>query len=276
MTRMIIEQTYNLLKSRYIDQIGKLTISDVRIGIYLTAVRLSDNSFGTSATIPDDLPFCSKSKRDFGDFTPLKIRGQKVLDILETQKETGILPSLRIAVLNAISSKIISPGNYRIIEDIDPIQLVDLASRKTITIVGAFNSYIRKISDTANKLFVLERTEEALTIEYKKFFVPADEYMTILPVSDIVIITGQTLVNKTIDDLLLAIAPGAQVIVTGPSCSIIPDILFDNKVSIIGAVRITNPDILFDIVSDGGTGFHLFEYCARKICILKEDVVQIK
>ncbi len=117
MTRMIIEQTYNLLKSRYIEQIEKLKISDVRIGMYLTAVRLSDNSFGTSATIADEHPFCAKSNRDFGDFTPLKIRGQKVLDILETKKETSILSSLRIAVLNAISSKIISSGNYRIIED---------------------------------------------------------------------------------------------------------------------------------------------------------------
>ena len=273
---MIIEQTCDLLKRRYIEQIEKLEISDVRIGMYLTAVRLSDNSFGTSATIADDHPFCPKSNRDFGDFTPLKIRGQKVLDILETKKETGILSSLRIAVLNAISSKIFSSGNYRIIEDSDPIQLVDLASRKTIAIVGAFHSYIRKISDTANKLYVLERNEEALTMEYKKFFVPADEYKTIFPVSDIVIITGQTLVNKTIDDLLLAIAPGTQVIVTGPSGSIIPDILFENKVSIIGASRITKPDILFDIVSEGGTGFHMFEYCARKICILKEDEVQIK
>ena len=266
---MIIEQTYKLLLSRYKGEIEKLNISDVRIGIFLTAVRLSDGSIGVSATLADDHPFCSKSNRDFGDFSPLKIRGQKVLDILETKKETGIQSSLRIAVLNAISSKIISSGNYRIIEDSDPIQLVDLDSRKTITIVGAFHSYIRKISQTANKLFVLERNEEALTTEYEKFFVPANDYKTILPLSDIVIITGQTLVNKTIDDLLMAIAPGTQVIVTGPSGSIIPDILFENKVSIIGASRITKPDTLFDIVSEGGTGFHMFEYCAQKICILR-------
>ena len=121
--------------------------------MFLTAVRLSDNSFGTSSTIADEQLFCPKSNRDFGNFSPLNIRGKKVLDILETKKETGILSSLRIAVLNALSSKIISSGNYRIIEDLDPIQLVDLGSHKTITIVGAFHSYIRKISDTANKLF---------------------------------------------------------------------------------------------------------------------------
>jgi uncharacterized protein len=266
---VIIEQTFNLLKSRYKNLLEELTISDLRIGIYLTAVRLSDNTIGTSATITDDLPFGIKSNRDFGDFTPLKIRGKKVLDIFETKKKAAILSSLRIAVLNAISSRLISSGNYRVIEDCDPIQLVNLTSHKTITIVGAFHSYIRKISETGHTLHVLEMNEEAFAMEYKKFFVPAANYKSVLPASDIVIITGQTLVNNTIDDLLESISPGTQVIVSGPSVSIIPDILFKNKVTIIGASRITKPEFLFDIVSDGGTGFHLFEYCARKICILK-------
>jgi len=266
---MIIEQTYFLLKSRYLNHFEGLTISEVRIGTYLTAVRLSDASIGLSATLKDGQPFCEKSSRDFGDFTPLKIKGQRVMNILESGKESDTMLSLKMAILNAISSKLISSGNYNIIEDKDPIQLVDLGSRKTITVVGAFHSYIRKISETENKLFVLEMNEMALPEVYKKFFVPAREFKSILPSSDIVIITGQTLVNTTIDELLDAICPGTQVIVTGPSSSILPDILFDYKVTIIGAVRITKPDIMFDIVSEGGTGFHLFEYCAQKICIIK-------
>jgi uncharacterized protein (DUF4213/DUF364 family) len=71
--------------------------------------------------------------------------------------------------------------------------------------------------------------------------------------------------------LLSVISPGTQVIVTGPSSGIFPDILFENKVTVIGTIKITKPEILFDIVSEGGTGFHLFEYCAQKICILKGD-----
>jgi len=273
---MIVEQTYNLLISRYKERFADLTISDVRIGIYLTAVRLSDSSIGTSATLPDNQPFCSKHKRDFGDFTPLKIRGLSVSDILGTNKDSGIILSLKMAVLNAISSKFLSEGKYNIIEDRDPIQLVDLGSLKTIAVVGAFHSYIRKISETRNNLFVLEMNEEALGQEYRRFYVPAGEFRSILPDSDIIIITGQTLVNGTIDELLGVITPGAQVIVTGPSSNLMPDILFENKVSIIGAVKITKPEILFDIVSEGGAGFHLFEYCAKKICILNGEQAQIK
>jgi uncharacterized protein len=268
---LIFEQTYNLLRSRYKTRFEELVVSDVRIGLYLTAVRLSDNSTGTSATLDDNVLYCSKSSRDFGDFTPLKIRGRNVIDLLEVQKESGIISSLKTAVLNAISSKIISSGNYNIVENCDPIQFLDLSSGKTITIVGAFQSYIRKISETKNKLNVLELSENALATDQKKFFVPAGEYEKVIPSSDIVIITGQTLVNRTIDELLAVISPGTEVIVTGPSSGLLPDILFENNVTIIGTSRIAHPEILFDIVSEGGTGYHLFEYCAQKICILKND-----
>ncbi len=269
--QMIIDQTYNLLKTRYRDQIEGLTIADVQVGLYLTAIRLSDNSCGTASTLEDDHPFCAKADRDFGDFTPLKIKGKKVFELFETGKESTLISSLRTAALSAISSKIISSGKYRIVEDADPVQLLNLSQQKTITIVGAFQSYIKTISGTNNKLFVLELNENALRAEQKKFFVPAHKYKEVIPVSDVVIITGQTLVNGTIDDLLSSVKAGTEVIVTGPSGSIIPDILFENNVSIIGAIMITDPEALFEIVGEAGLGYHLFEYCARKICIIKGD-----
>ncbi|OFY60941.1 MAG: hypothetical protein A2V46_15305 [Bacteroidetes bacterium RBG_19FT_COMBO_42_7] len=268
---MIINKTCDLIKTRFPDELDRLTITDVTIGLYLTAVRLSDGTIGTSATLKDDSPVCGKHNRDFSAFTPLKINGQKVTDLLETKKESGLISSLKTAVLNAFSSGIIASGNYRIRENCDPVELLELNSRKTVTIIGAFQSYIRKISRTGNKLFVLEMNENALSDDQKKFYVPHEDYGKILPQSDIVIITGQTLVNNTIDDLLAVINPKSEVIVTGPSSGILPDLLFENKVSVIGTIRITKPEILFSLVREGGTGYHLFEYCAQKICILKGD-----
>jgi uncharacterized protein len=268
---MIIDQTYRLLKTSNKTDLETLTIADIRVGLFLTAVRLSDNSFGVASTLTDTNRFCTKENRDYGDFTPLKIKGQKVKDLFETSKGSNIVLTLKIAVLNAISSNLITSGEYNVLNNCDPIDLIDLNSHKTITIVGAFHSYIRKISVTDNRLFVLELNENALTEDQKRFYIPADDYQKVLPDSDVVIITGLTLVNNTIDGLLSAISQKTQVIVVGPSGSIVPDILFANKVGIIGATLITNPDILFDVVSEGAAGFHLFKYCAQKICILKKN-----
>jgi len=267
---MIVENTFQLLRKRHPGQVECLEIEDVRIGVFHTAIRLSDGSFGVSSTLPGMEVPCDKKNRDFGDFSPLKIRGQKVIGLFETEKKSNIIDTLKVAVLNAISSNYLTQSDYHVIENADPIDLIELQENKTITIVGAFHSYINKISETHNKLYVLELNEHMLGPEEKEFYVPAKNYPVILPISDIVIITGLTLVNNTIDNLLANISPHTQVIVTGPSSSIIPDLLFDNHVNILGAARITDPDLLFSVVSEAGAGFHLHEYCARKICIIND------
>jgi uncharacterized protein (DUF4213/DUF364 family) len=268
---MILDETYNLLKTRYKPQIENLTISDVRLGIHLSAVGLSDGSVGVASTLLENEYHCIKKNRDFEDFTPAKITGQKVTHLFEIHKKSSIIDTLKIAVLNAFSSTLLANGNYRIVEHADPIDLLDLNPTKTVTIVGAFHSYIQKVSASGNKLHVLELNEDALIEEYKKYYVPAADYQTVIPHSDIVIITGLTLVNNTIDGLLDSVTSRSKVIVTGPSSSLIPDILFQNKVAIIGATRITKPDLLFSLVSQAGAGFHLFKYCAEKICVVNEQ-----
>lgn len=265
---MITEETYKFLCARQKDYIDSLLIEEVRIGIYLTAVRLSDGSMGIAATLPDCNPFPGKTERDFSDFSPLMIRGRSVTQLLGQQKDSGIILTLKTAALNAISSKIINSGGYNIIENCDPLDFVSLNEGKVITIVGAFQSYIRKIAGGSDRLHVLELNENALSAEYRKFYVPAGDYAKVLPGSDLVIITGNAIVNNTIDGLLAAIPAGAFVIVTGPSASIVPDVLFSRNVAVVGAVRITKPELVFSIVAEGGTGYHLHRYCAQKICIL--------
>lgn len=93
----------------------------------------------------------------------------------------------------------------------------------------------------------------------------------VLPDSDIIIITGLTLLNNTIDNLLSFIPANKQVVVVGPTAGLIPDILFKHNVSIIGSTKITDPERMFTVVSEGGAGFHLFQYCAKKICVLNEN-----
>lgn len=268
---MIIDQTYRLLRSEHGSMLEELTIADVRVGQFLTAVRLSDGSIGTASSLEDDHPFCSKAERDFGEFTPLKIKGRNITELFETGKQAKLVCSLRTAALNAISSKFIESGRYRLVENSDPIDLLELGSEKNITVVGAFQSYIQKISETANRLSVLEFNEGALRPEQKKYYVPANEFRSVIPSSDIVIITGQTLVNNTLEGLLSEVKPGTEVIVTGPSGSIFPDVLFKYGVTIIGASRFTKPDLVFDLVGEAGMGYHLYRYCAQKICILRDE-----
>ena len=273
---MILDETFNLLRRKYLTDVNDLVISDARIGVFLTAVSLSDGSTGVASTGSDALLNSYIQERDFGEFSPSKINGQKVIDLFDNNSNLKIIDTLRVAVLNALSSQFISKNNYKIIKDTDPIDLIDLTPQKTISIVGAFQSYIKKVAASKNKLNVLELNENALNDDQKQFYVPADKFSEILPASDIIIITGLTLVNNTIDDLLATISPAAKVIITGPSSSMIPDILFKKGVNIVGGTRINNAESLFKVVSEAGTGFHLFKYCAEKFCILNEHNILAK
>jgi uncharacterized protein (DUF4213/DUF364 family) len=269
---MILEETITYLNENYAEYIESLSITDVRIGIFMTAVKLSDGSVGVSGTMAPQTSavHCKKENRDFGAFTPNQITGKKVTELLEAQKKNSLTDTLKVATLNAISSKILEFSNYKIITHADPIDLIDLNTPQTITIVGAFQSYIRKISSTKNRLFVLEFDEKLLDEKHRKYFMPASRYSKILPVSDTVIITGQTLVNNTLDELLKSTKPEANVIVTGPTSSFIPDVLFAANVKIMGATRPTHPELMLKLAGEGGTGYHMFKYCAEKICILNE------
>lgn len=268
---MVLQETYDLIHTKYLEHVENVTIEKVQVGIFLTAVKLSNGYCGVaSSDLDTTINCCHKQNRDFGNFTPGNINGQTVLDLFNYNEDSKVLDRIKHAALNAVSAGIIAKSNYKIVEDKDPFDLLNLDGQKTICIVGAFQSYIKKLSSTQHKLFVLELNENALTEEHKKYYVPAVNASQVLPISDIIIITGLTIANNTLDDLLNQIPSDGQIIIVGPTSGLIPDALFKHNVNIIGSTKITDPDRMFTVVSEGGVGFHLFKYCAKKICIVNE------
>lgn len=268
---MILNETFELLKTKYADQFKTTTIARVHIGIMFTAVQLSSGYCGVASTDLAMVASCTKSrKKDFGEFSPGKISGQKLMDLFSFNEGAKILDVVKLAAINAVSAELIEKLNYKIIADTDPIDLIDLNSNKTVCIVGAFHTYMKNIAETSAKLIVLELNEDAIPDEYKKYYVPAAKAATVFPDSDVIVITGSTLVNNTLDEMLNIIPPNKKVIIVGPTASLIPDVLFKKGINIIGSTRILDADKVFHIISEGGAGYHLFKNGAQKICLLNE------
>lgn len=269
---MILGEIRQHISENYPGRLHSLAISDVSIGLHLTAVQLSDGSCGIAANEADEQIHCAKKNRDFSEFTPLQILGRTAEELLNSHKTSSLVRSLQVAVLNAVSSGIIGEKQYKVLRNTDPVDLLDLTGHRTITMVGAFQSYIRKIAATSNRLQVLELNEQALMPEHRHLYVPAAEYSSVLADSNVVIITGLTLVNNTLDQLLGSCKAGSIIILTGPSSSILPDVLFNHHVTMLGGTRIAKPELLMPLVRQGATGYHLFKYCAEKICILNNQL----
>ena len=97
---------------------------------------------------------------------------------------------------------------------------------------------------------------------------PVEEALKILPHVDVIILTGSTIVNHTIDGLLSLVRRGCQVAVVGPTASMMPQPFFKRGVSLMGGMRITDPDSALRMLAEGGSGYHIVGEYGQKMAFL--------
>jgi uncharacterized protein len=269
---MTINDTFGVIKAKYGQQLNSVTIERLVAGVYLTAVKLSSGYSGLASNDLNSSDNCTHSRnRGFGDFTPGNFKSRKVTDLFVIPEPTCFIKTIQLAVMNALSAELITESKFRIIENLDPIELIDLSVKKQVCVVGAFLSYIKKIAASNSVLKIIELNENAVPEEYRQYFVPSGHSEEVISQSDVVIITGSSLANNTFDKLMEVVPEKAKVILVGPTSGLIPDVLFSRGVDIIGATRITDSDKMLELIAEGAAGFHLFNYCATKICIVNES-----
>ncbi|MBP6876159.1 MAG: DUF364 domain-containing protein [Candidatus Eisenbacteria bacterium] len=103
-----------------------------------------------------------------------------------------------------------------------------------------------------DRLRPLARAVDVLELTPQEGDLPAEAAPRVLPQADVVVISGSTLVNHTLDDLL-ALVRGKPVLLLGPSSPLSP-VLFDHGVSVVcGAIVIDPLEALRDVSE--GLGF---------------------
>jgi uncharacterized protein len=88
----------------------------------------------------------------------------------------------------------------------------------------------------------------------------------------VVLITGTTLPNDTLEDLLALCRPEARVVVVGPTVGLLPDALLQRGVDVLGGVRVTAPDAFLDVLAEGGSGYHFFGRSAEKVVLMRRTM----
>ena len=90
------------------------------------------------------------------------------------------------------------------------------------------------------------------------------------------LITGATLLNDTLEDLLALARPEARITVLGPTVGMLPDAFLARGADILGSVRITRPDAFLDLLAEGGSAPHFLGGSAEKIVLAKKAVATAK
>jgi uncharacterized protein (DUF4213/DUF364 family) len=124
--------------------------------------------------------------------------------------------------------------------------LLSTAPGKTVTCIGRFPFYpvIRK---TAKRAFLLEMNPG-------KDELPSFAAEEVVPESDLVILTGTTLINKSLERLLELSRNGISVVL-GPSTPM-SEVLFDFGADVLAGIRVVDPERLFASVSQGVKLYH--------------------
>lgn len=274
MANAILKRTIEIVRDRLGNALDDVTIDRVAIGPFFTGVKLSTGHAGACATPVKDIPdaVCCPGSAMAIPF-PGKLRGRRAADLLdEAMEQVGIRRTLGIATLNALAQMAnedrVDKG-IEIVEGLDAFAAAQVGADDTVVVVGAFVPFLRELRRIGARHWVLEKDPSTLKPHEMPYFREAERAPEVVPEADVLIITGTTLANDTLGDLIALAKPSARIVVVGPTVTMIPDAFFERGCHILGGIKVTDADAFLDILSEGGSGYHFFGKSATKITLRK-------
>jgi uncharacterized protein (DUF4213/DUF364 family) len=277
----LLTQTTQTVRAAFGPEAGSITVTRAAFGLFFSGVKLDTGHGGLCFTPVKELPqaVCCPSS---AEAMPLsgRLSGRTAAEYLDWITDPNILKrTLGIATLNALSALYwdrrghvtLDGRRYEVHLSRDAFDELDISSAEKITVVGALVPILKKIKESGRDYTVLEMDPRTLKGSELDHYLPADRAAEVVPRSDALVITGTTLINGSIDGLLAQARPGARILVTGPTASMLPDAFFVRGVTMLGGIVVTDPDAALDIISEGGSGYHLFGESAERIVVVPSE-----
>ncbi|MBI4321257.1 MAG: DUF364 domain-containing protein [Chloroflexi bacterium] len=272
-TSGIVQELTDTLRYQVRGISEKLTVQDVRVGVYYTAVKLNTGHAGVAYTPTHDIPqsrCCPISQgRMARAGNMLELCLLEFVDLIHSENllESGV----GAATINAVSQLLLEDGRpgYRVFgEELDTLGLVTVGPDDTVSIIGAFPPVIKYMRQFTKHVYVIERNPKA---QVEVPLEPEEASKSLLPRSDIVVFTGATIVNHSFENLLSLCTSAREVVLLGPTCSMIPEPFFEHGVTVMGGIRVYDGDRVLRVVSEAGSGNHFYESCATKMTVVRAE-----
>ena len=239
---MILE---NVLKEGK-DYLEGRTIKDLRIGLELLALQLDDDSLGVTYVLKNELEHSCGASPFSGRYI-----GMSALELAEQilLQPNVLSTALAIAALNAVAPPIPEyllqkEGNR------DAVFSVDVVKSDTVGVVGHIGPVIRRLKDHPGAMHIFERDMskgEGLNSE--------DKQSKLLPQCDVVFVTGATIINGSLENVLSYCTKAREVVLVGSSAPIYPKAFEGSGVTVIAGTRwipANGQDILTGVSQSAG------------------------
>ncbi len=276
MSNTILKESADLVRDRLGNELESIRVERAVFGLFFSGVKLSTGHGGLSFTPVKELPqavCCPSSARAM----PLsgRLAGRTALEMLEDLDQDNVLrKALAVASLNALSSLCQEkdpPQDYEIVYDADAFDMVTIPQGGKTVVVGALVPMLKKLIAAQADFTVLEQDIRTLKGQELEHFAPAEDAPRHVPDADLLVITGTTVLNDSLPGLLELAKAGSEILVTGPTASMVPDAFFKRGVTLTGGIVVTDPDALLDVISEAGSGYHFFGKSARRTVVRKKS-----
>lgn len=271
----ILDNAAQLATDRLEHEIDDLTIERVVVGLFFTGVKLSNRAGGICFTPVKEIPQAVCCPTSVGRiFDPVRVRGKSVSSMLSSvNSPEPIKTAVAIATLNAVTATCWNKGltgGYSITTGMDAQDVVRMPVEASVAVVGAFVPTLRALKKRGGEWWVIEQDPRTLREDELSHYVPPERSEETIHSADVLIVTGVTLINHTLEAILGAAASGTEIAVMGPTASLLPEPLFERGVRIVGGVWVKKPDELLDVLAAGGSGYHFFDDLATRTVIQRD------
>ena len=270
---MILEKTVELVSQIYrYRKILTPKVAKVVIGLGYTGVEIHAYAYnpflGLAYTLPSVIGKTNCSKINFAGTLTEKSPGKL---LKWAYKAPSLEKIIGIATLNAISQHVLKIMNpYKKLK-VDLIEYLKIDKDTRVIFIGQISSLIQRVSKITKSIIIVENNP-SISPSLNEFSIKAN--IDILSKeeksTDILFCTGTALINNTMEEILTLFRRYAQkIVVLGPSASMIPDILFDNGVDIVGGMKIVDYQSTIKVLQEGGGTKHFKQY-GKKYNLIKE------
>ncbi len=277
-TSPILEETIAAIEAILGTDVEDITVKRVVVGLFFTGVKLDNGSTGGCATPLKTIPeaVCCPSSAMAMPF-PGKLAGRKAIEVArEALSGHGIRRAVGIAAVNALADYCWERRPHPDVElrhGVDAFDATEIQPGEQVVVIGAFVPFLNELKRRHQPFLVLEKDPATLKAEELPFFRPAEQAPDVIPLADVVLVTGSTLVNNTLEDLLALARPEARVTIVGPTVGMLPDAFLAHGADVLGCVKITNPDAFLDLLAEGGSGYHFFGRSAQKLVLTRRPAL---
>ncbi len=268
----ILEEAAEIALGRLGDRAARLAVERVVVGLFFTGVKLSGGAGGVCYTPIKAIPraVCCPSSAGRA-FDPVGLAGTPVGRILPALgSDEPIKTAVAVACLNALTASCWNAGAFggvRVETGRDAQDAVRMPPGTSVAVVGAFVPTLRALKQRGGTWWVVEQDPRTLRPDELEHFVPAGEADAVLGRADVLVVTGVTLLNRTLEGILDRARSDAEIAVMGPTASLVPEPLFRRGVRVVGGVWVRRPDQLLDVLAAGGSGYHFFDTLADRTVV---------